>query len=52
MLSKFSPLQSVKNIDLFEEIKDGVQRNIPEQHSQRICMNIFLSDLAQIRAVQ
>ena len=43
MLSKLkSPLQLVKNIDFFEKIKDGVKRNIPAQHSQRICMNCFL----------
>ena len=45
MLSKFSPLQLVKNIDLVEEIKDGVQRNMPEQYSQRTCTKIFFSDL-------
>ena len=52
MLSKFSSLQLVKNIDFFEESKDGVQRNIPEQHSQRICMNIFLSGLISSWAEQ
>ena len=45
MLSKFSPWQIVENIDLFEEIKDGVQRNILEKHSERICMNVFFSDI-------
>ena len=44
MLSKFSSLQLDKSIDLFEEIKNGIQRNIPEQHFHRICMKIFFSD--------
>ena len=48
MLSKFNPLQLVKNIDLFEEIKIGVQRNTLEKHSQRICMKIFFSGLSKI----
>ena len=38
------PLQLVTNTDYSEKIKDGVQRNIPQQPSQRICMKIFFSD--------
>ena len=41
MSSKFIPLQLVQNIDLFEEIKHGVERNIIENHSQRLCTKVF-----------
>ena len=45
MLSNISPLKLVKIIDLFEELKAKVERNIPEKQSQRMCMKTFFSDL-------
>ena len=36
----------------FEKIKDGVQKkNMPELHSQRVCMTIFFSDINPSSAI-
>ena len=45
MLSKFSPLQLVKNLNFFEKFKDGVQGNILEKEfSKNLPGSIFLCE--------
>ena len=35
MWPKFSQIQLIKNIDFFEEVKEGVQRATSDQHSKK-----------------
>ena len=46
---KKKELQLVENINIFQKCEGDIQRNIFEQHLQRIYIEVHLSDINQIR---